>query len=187
VAAAVVGAGVFASVDDAPVLVQGAAAITLLLWLAAAWNFMRAVSIQPVLGGIKHEGGPEVLAEEAIQRTWWERKAIAEQSFHAQKTARVAGIATFLTVVLVLVQSNVPGSDRWWQQVWFGAPTDYGRVSLSAAGLKHYTTLCGDRAQSGVRRGRHGRSNGGLRPTHGRALRRRATRAPVAQAGHYRC
>jgi hypothetical protein len=135
VAAAVVGAGVFASVDDAPVLVQGAAAITLLLWLAAAWNFMRAVSIQPVLGGIKHEGGPEVLAEEAI----------AEQSLHAQKTARVAGIATFLTVVLVLVQSNVPGSDRWWQQVWFGAATDYGRVSLSAAGLKHYTTLCGDR------------------------------------------
>jgi hypothetical protein len=134
VAAAVVGAGILASVGSAPWWLQIAAVVTLGLWLCAAWEFMRAVAIQPNYKGPVHERTPAELAEGAIQRTWTERSAIARRSWQAQQLARLAGIATFLTIVIGMVSA---GS---------GDSVD-ATVVLTPAGSRHYAELCGQRSR----------------------------------------
>jgi hypothetical protein len=129
VAAAVVAAGALASVDDAPFWIQIPAVVSLALWLYAAWKFMRAVAMQPSLAGIVHQGSERTLAHEAIERTWRERGVIAQRSKTAQKTAAVAGVATFITVVLVVARGT-------------SAETD-ATLLLTKAGAVHMKALCG--------------------------------------------
>ena len=133
VAAAVVGAGILTSVGSAPWWLQVSASVTLGLWLCAAWGFMRAVAIQPNFKGPAHERSPAELAEGAIQRTWQERSIIARKSWLAQRLGRLAGVATFVTIVIAMLSADV------------GNSVD-STVVLTPRGAEHFAELCGGRS-----------------------------------------
>lgn len=130
VAAAIVGAGLLTSVNEAPVWVQLPLLISLALWLYAAWKFMRTVAFQPNLGGVVHGSDEKTLARDALQRTWRERQKIARRSWQAQKVARLAGIATFIALTLLVLQPTL-------------AQEADVTVSLTSSGAQDLASLCG--------------------------------------------
>jgi MFS family permease len=128
VAAAIVGAGLLTSIDDARWWVQLLWLVSLALWLYAAWSFMRTVAYQPNLGGVVHARTQAKLARDAIQRTWKERAAVARRSWKAQQAARLAGVMTFIAIVLGLV-ANPAGEETM-------------SVALTKAGFDSVKPLC---------------------------------------------
>lgn len=129
VAAAIVGAGLLTSADQAPLWVQIPLLVSLALWLWAAWKFMRTVAYQPNLGGVKHEADEIMLASQALQRTWREREKIASRSWAAQRVARAAGITTFIALTLLLLRPTLAKVDA--------------TVALTPDGSKRVGALCG--------------------------------------------
>ena len=109
VATAITGAGLLTNLSETPKWVQIPFALALALWLFAAWKFMRTVAFQPDLGGVVHEQSQDVLARDAIQRTWRERQKIARRSWKAQRWAAAAGVMTFIALLVLMLRPTVEG------------------------------------------------------------------------------